>query len=39
MTGENPMVNALSSYGWWSIVFVGGIVAALIIFKMMRRYV
>ena len=39
LAGENPMVNAMSNYSWWVAVMLGGIVAAFIIFKLMRRYV
>lgn len=37
--GSNPMIAAMASYGWWTAVIIGGMIASLIIFKLMRRYV
>jgi len=37
--GEDPLVQAMSSYGWWIAVLIGGLIAAAIILKLMRRYV
>lgn len=39
MDGSNPMMHAMTSYAWWIMVVCGGIIAAFIILKMMRRYV
>ena len=39
MSGSDPMVSALTSYGWWTGVIVGTAFAAFIILKLMRRYV
>ena len=37
--GSNSMMASMSSYGWWLMVFLGGIVASFIAFKFVRRYV
>ena len=39
INGSNPMMSALTSYGWWMTVLLGTIVAAFAIFKVARRYV
>jgi hypothetical protein len=38
MTGNDPLVSAMGSYLWWILVMIGGLIAAFIILKMMRRY-
>lgn len=37
--GTNPMMQSFTSYGFWLMVILGGIVASFILFKMARRYV
>lgn len=37
--GTNPILQSMSSFGWWTAVTIGGLVAAYIIFKFTRRYV
>lgn len=37
--GTNPILQSMSSYGWWMAVLIGAIVAAFIIFRLIRRYV
>lgn len=39
MDGTNPLLQAMSSYGWWVLVIVGGLVAAPILFRLTRRFV
>lgn len=39
MDGQNPVLESMSSYGWWTLVIIGGLIAAFIILKLMRRYV
>ncbi len=39
MDGSSPMIHAMTSYGWWVMVIIGGFIAAFIILKMMRRFV
>lgn len=39
MDGQNTMLQAMGSYGFWVLVFFGGIIASFIIFRLMRRYV
>jgi hypothetical protein len=37
--GSDPMISALTSFGWWTAVLIGGVFASFIVFKLMRRYV
>lgn len=37
--GSDPMISAMSSYGFWYTVILGGIVVSYIIFKVARRYI
>lgn len=37
--GNNAILHSMSSYGWWTMVVLGGIVASFIAFKFVRRYV
>jgi hypothetical protein len=37
--GGDPLISSMSSFGWWVAVMVGGLIAATVILKMMRRYV
>lgn len=37
--GSNPILHAMTSYGWWTAVVIGGMIASVIVFKLMRRYV
>lgn len=37
--GSNPITSSLSSYGFWVMVSIGGIISAIIIFKILRRFV
>jgi hypothetical protein len=39
MDGQNSMLGTMSSYGFWTAVMIGSVFAALIIFKLARRYV
>lgn len=39
MDGSSPMIQAMTTYGWWVMVIIGGFIAAFIILKMMRRFV
>ena len=39
MDGTDSMVSSLTSYGFWMTVILGGIVASMVAFKMLRRYV
>lgn len=39
MHGEDPLIASMSSFGWWIAVMIGGLIAAALILKMMRRYV
>lgn len=37
--GDDPLLNAMGSYGWWVAVMIGGLIAAAVLLKLMRRYV
>lgn len=39
VNGEDPLLTSMSSYGWWIAVMIGGLIAAAVILKLMRRYV
>ncbi len=39
MDGRDPIASAMTNYGWWIAVLIGGVIASLIIFKLARRYV
>ena len=39
MHGEDPLLTSMSSYEWWVAVMIGGLIAAALILKLMRRYV
>ena len=38
MDGTNPILQSMSSYGWWTLVLAGGLLAAFILVKMLRRF-
>jgi hypothetical protein len=39
MDGQNPILESMGSYGFWVVVVIGGLIAAFIILKLMRRFV
>ena len=39
MDGQNSILGSMGTYGFWVAVTIGAVIAGLIIFKMMRRYV
>lgn len=39
MDGQNSLLSAMGSYGFWIAVMIGAVIAALVIFRLARRYV
>lgn len=39
LDGQNPMLTAMSGYGFWVLVMIGTVVASAIIFQQARKYV
>ncbi len=39
MNGQDSLLNAMGSYGFWVMVTIGAVIAGFIIFKLARRYV
>ena len=37
--GNDPILSAMGSYGFWTLVVIGGFFATFVILKLMRRYV
>ena len=39
MDGQDSVIGALGSYGFWVAVVIGGILASFALFKLVRNYV
>jgi hypothetical protein len=39
VSGTDPLLTSMGSYGFWLTVILGGIVASFVALKMLRRYV
>lgn len=39
MDGQSSVLSAMGSYGFWIMVTIGAVIAAMIIFRLARRYV